>query len=158
MKTKETKTITTAQIKKIHVLLDKYDLIEQKQNIVFAISKGSKKSTKELTMLEAGEMINFLEQSGDDLYDHLVKPKTESEHYEKKQMAFRAIYGLAFKMGMIYGNTDDDYQMNIAKLNVFCRERGTVKKNFTSQNLAEMRRTHRQFEAMYKKFENKVKI
>lgn len=144
MKTKETKPITTAQIKKIHTLLNQQGLMDEKRTIIHSVSEGRTDSTKQLTANEARQMISWLLDA--------------DEENKKRQEVFKAVYGLAFKMDIIYGNTDEDYQMNIAKLNVFCRERGTVKKNFTSQNLAEMRRTHRQFEAMYKKFENKVKI
>lgn len=143
MKTKETKPITTAQIKKIHTLLNQQGLMDEKRTIIHSVSEGRTDSTKQLTANEARQMISWLLDA--------------DEENKKRQEVFKAVYGLAFKMDIIYGNTDEDYQMNIAKLNVFCRERGTVKKNFTSQNLAEMRRTHRQFEAMYKKFENKAK-
>jgi hypothetical protein len=143
MKTKETKPITTAQIKKIHTLLGQQGLMNEKRTIIHSVSEGRTDSTKLLTANEARQLISLLLGADED--------------YKKRQEVFKAIYGLAWKMDIIYGNTDDDYQMNIAKLNVFCRERGTVKKNLTTQNLVEMRRTHRQFEAMYRKFENRAK-
>ncbi|WP_305156625.1 hypothetical protein [uncultured Muribaculum sp.] len=39
--------------------------------------------------------------------------------------------------------------MNTAKLNLFCRKRGTVKKDIALQSLLELKRTHRQFERIY---------
>lgn len=141
MKTKQHKPITTAQIKKIHVLLNERGLMDEKRDFIRQVSDGRTQSTKELTADEARYLISFL--------------LGEEDEPKKMQAIFRAIYFLAFKMDIIYGETDEDYHMNIAKLNVFCRERGTIKKNLSEQNLIEMRKTHRQFEAMYSKFKNK---
>ena len=51
-------------------------------------------------------------------------------------------------VGMSYGDTWEDKMMNIAKINRFCRERGTVKKNITEMTLPELKKTRKQFEAM----------
>lgn len=137
MKTNNTKSVTTAQIKKIHVLLNERGLMDEKRNFIYQVSNGRTFSTKELTANEARYLISFL--------------LGEEDESKKLQAVFRAIYFLAFKMEIIYGETDEDYHMNIAKLNMFCRQRGSVKKNLTEQNIIEMRKTHRQFEAMYNK-------
>lgn len=140
MSTTQHKPITKAQITKIHVLLNQKGLIAEKRSIIHSVSNGRTESSKELTSNEAIYLIGFLSEDTD---------------REKKRALFSAIYGLAWQMGIIYGDTDEDYQMNKAKLNVFCRERGTVKKNLSEQNLLEMRKTHRQFEAMLKKHKQK---
>jgi hypothetical protein len=54
-------------------------------------------------------------------------------------------------MDMIQGNTDIDIKTNAAKLDLFCKQRGTVKKPIREQSYAELKRTHRQFEGMYNK-------
>jgi len=145
MKTQENKPITTAQIKKIHTLLNQQGLLDEKPTLVYSISEGRTQSTKELTVNEGKRLITFL------LNDDNVN--------ESKCVAvFRAIYRLAWDMDIIYGKTTDDYHMNVAKLNMFCRERGTVKKNLSQMNLTELRKTQRQFEAMYSKHKNKSKI
>lgn len=145
MKTQENKPITTAQIKKIHTLLNQQGLLDEKPTLVYSISDGRTQSTKELTVNEGRRLITFL------LNDDNVN--------ESKCVAvFRAIYRLAWDMDIIYGNTTDDYHMNVAKLNMFCRERGTVKKNLSQMDLTELRKAQRQFEAMYSKYKNKSKI
>ena len=150
MKTTEIKPVTTAQIKKIHVLLNQKDLMDQKQVIVNAFSDGRTTSTKDLTCNEARQLI-------DKLQEHTPLSDAEAQEIrEKARNLFRAIYGIAWKMDIIYGETDDDYHMNVAKLNMFCRQRGTVKKNLSDMNMEEMKKTHRQFEAMYNKFKKKV--
>ena len=58
------------------------------------------------------------------------------------------IYKLACMIGMCYGETEEDRLMNCAKIDKFCRERGTVKKNVMQMTLTELKKTKRQFEAM----------
>lgn len=143
MTIKNIKPISKGQIKIIHVLLSERGIMDEKRNIVHSISSGRTTSTKELTANEARQLIGLLVCEGD---------KTE-----KQKSVFRSIYGIAYKMDIIYGDTDDDYQMNLAKLNMFCRERGTVKKNLAEQSYMEMCRTLRQFEAMYNKHKQSKK-
>ena len=58
------------------------------------------------------------------------------------------IYKLACMIGMCYGETEEDRLMNCAKIDKFCRERGTVKKNVMQMTLTELKKTKRQFEAI----------
>lgn len=139
MKKQVDKPVTTAQIKKIHVLLQQKGLMEEKETMVNAISEGRAKSTKELSCYEAKRLIAFLIDEN-------------SEIQMKINNTYIAIWRLAWNMGIIYGETDDDYEMNKAKLNMFCRARGSVKKNLTEMNLPELQKIHRQFEAMYSKY------
>lgn len=45
--------------------------------------------------------------------------------------------------------------MNTAKINAFLKEKGTIKKPLYEQSIHELIKTIRQFEAIYKKVENK---
>lgn len=137
------KPVTAAQIKKIHVLLQQKGLMDQKEALLYSFSDGTATSTKHLTCDEAKHLIAFLMDD-------------QAEIQNKQKALVKAVWRLAWDMGIIYGETNEDYQMNKAKLNMFCRQRGTVKKNLTEQNLPELRKTHRQFEAMYTKHKNKV--
>lgn len=138
MKPKINKPVTTAQIKKIHVLLGQKGLMEEKAAMIHSMSNGRTTSTKELSFEEAKHLITFLLDN-------------DKEAENKKLLIYRAIWCIAWEMGIIYGDTDDDYQMNRAKLNMFCRHRGTVKKNLSDMDIPELRRTQRQFEAMRNK-------
>lgn len=142
MRTRGYKQVSKAQIQKINVLLNQKGLADQKRVLINSFSDGRTSSTKELTSYEAKLLIGCLCESDK---DREKKAKTE----------FNAIYALAYDMGMIYGDTDEDYKMNVAKLNIFCRDRGTVKKNITAMSLDELRKTHRQFEAMCKNSKRK---
>ena len=144
METYTHKPITTAQIKKIHVLLNQKGLMDEKETMVYSASERRTTSTKELTCHEAKALIDFMENDSKEIAN-------------LKQKNYKAIWHIAWEMGIIYGETDDDYQMNRAKLNMFCRQRGTVKKNLSEMNLIELKSTHKQFEAMYKKHLNSKK-
>jgi len=135
--------VTASQIKKIHILLRQKGLMDQKEAMLHSFSDGVASSTKDLTYDEAKQWIAFLMDD-------------QAETQNKQKAIVKAIWRLAWDMGIIYGDTEADYEMNRAKLNMFCRQRGTVRKNLTEQNLVELRKTHRQFEAMYTKHKNKV--
>jgi hypothetical protein len=143
MKTQVQKPVTKAQISKIHVLLQQKGLLDEKKTMIYSISDGRTESTKELTSNEARRLIAFLLDEN-------------SEIKEKIKVVTNAIWKMAWEMGIIYGKTKDDHNMNIAKMNMFCRQRGTVKKNFIEMNLPELQKTHKQFEAMYKKHKLKI--
>lgn len=142
MNTQTYKPVTTAQIKKIYVLLQQKGLMDEKETMINSVSDGRTQSTKELTCNEAKRLISFLLDENAE-----IKRKME-KHVD-------AIWDLAWEMGIIYGKTQDDFEMNIAKLNKFCRQRGAVKKNFTAMTLPELQKIHRQFEAMYRKYKLK---
>ena len=134
--------VTACQIKKIHVLLQQKGLMDEKKTMVYSISDGRTESTKELTCREAKRLIAFLMDEN-------------AEIKKKMENTYSSIWGLAWNMEIIYGETNDDFEMNKAKLNIFCRQRGTVKKNLTAMNLIELQKIHRQFEAMYSKYKLK---
>ena len=123
--------------------MNQQGILDEKPTLVYSVSDGRTQSTKELTMNEGRQLISFL--LGDD-----------KEANSKCIAVFRAIYRLAWNMDIIYGDTADDYHMNVAKLNIFCRERGTVKKNLSEMTLTELRRVQKQFEAMYSKYKVKT--
>ena len=125
-------TATKPQISKIHVLLNNLGIIEQKAEIVYDLSKGRTDSTKGLTLDEARRLITSLSE------------------YDPKERQKSLIFSLAYQAGIIYGSSPDDKKMNAAKLNLFLRERGAVKKELNSMNYNELTKTHRQFEAIVK--------
>lgn len=125
-------TITKAQLTKIHVLLNQYGFIENKKEFVINYSNGRTESSKELTKKEAQEIIHDLLKLDD------LKPMRQK------------VFALAYKAGIIYGNTEDDYQMNYAKLNMFLKQRGAVKKEIFRMNKSELIKTVNQFEMIVK--------
>jgi hypothetical protein len=123
---------TKGQISKIHVLLNQKGVKDHKAEIVFIHSNGRTESTKELSTNEARQLIIHL--AGDDPNEKLKG----------------IILSLAYQAGIIYGDTPDDKKMNMAKLDLFLKERGAVKMPLKDMHYKELVKTHRQFEAIVK--------
>ena len=126
------KPINKEQLKKLHVLLGKLGWMDEKASIVEQITEGRTQSSRELTFDEATSLLRQL---------------VECSPAEKLK---GIISQLAYRAGIVYGNTDADKKMNVAKLNLFLNERGAVKKDLNKMDYAELIKTHRQFEAIAK--------
>lgn len=129
--------ISPAQLRKLHAKLNELSLMDLKRDIIADCTDGRTTSSRELTFSEGKCLIEALNDS------------------DERQRQIRAIYHLAYETGVIYGDSDDDKRMNTAKLNLFCRKRGTVKKDIALQSLSELKRTHRQFERIYSSMADK---
>ena len=125
-------TATKPQIAKIHVLLGNLGITDQKAEIVFNLSNGRTDSTKFLTIDEARRLITSL------------------AGYDPKERLKGIIFSLGYQAGIIYGSTPDDKKMNVAKLNMFLKDRGAIKKELYAMTYQELVKTHRQFEAIVK--------
>lgn len=139
-----TRMISKAQITKIQTILSRLGFdAEDRHELIAALTHNRTSSTKDLTSSEAVYLIDYLNGK--------ISPKNVRER-EKYQEECRSeaseIYKLACMTGMCYGETEADRLMNCAKIDKFCRERGTVKKNIIQMTLTELKRTRRQFEAM----------
>lgn len=139
-----TRIISKAQITKIQTMLSRLGFsAEDRYELISTLTHNRTSSTKDLTSKEATYLINYL--------NGRISPKSvqeQQEYQEQCKNEVAAIYRLSYMVGMSYGDTWEDKMMNIAKINRFCRERGTVKKNITEMTLPELKRTRTQFEAM----------
>lgn len=133
----EKKSITVGQLKKLHTMLHKTGLTEHKAALVCSHSGGRTASSRELTAAEANALIRFLVRN------------------DERQKLVSRIWYLAFECGIIYGSGDLDMSINTGKLDLFCKTRGTVKKPISVQDLSELKRTHRQFEGIYRRCQQK---
>jgi hypothetical protein len=70
--------------------------------------------------------------------------------YDPNERLKNSIFSLAYRAGIIYGDTPEDKKMNTAKLNMFLREKGAVKKELNQMTRDDLVKTHRQFEAIVK--------
>ena len=134
------KLLSPAQLKKIQTMFAKLGFEpEDKQGIISSLTKGRVTSTKDITFEEAKVLINYL----------MGKTDQKKEAYQAEcRDIVRQIYHLSYEVGMSYGDTPEDKLMNCAKINKFCRERGTVKKNITEMNLTELKKTKPCFKAI----------
>ena len=135
--------ITSAQIKKIHTMFSLLEIEkESKKRMILSLTDKRTISVKNLTFEEAKYLISYLDKKSGEF-------KTDLMRQCRKEVA--SIYHISYLIGMCYGDTEEDKLMNIAKINMFCRERGTVKKNISEMNLTELKKTKRQFEAILDK-------
>lgn len=132
------KMITPAQLKFIHALLGELNLMEHKAELVFSFTGHRTESCRELTLKEARELIDYLKGS------------------QERTVVIRRIWHLAYEMGIIIPGDRNERSMNAAKLDAFCEQRGTVKKAVSQQTLQEVKRTAKQFEAMYSRHLQKL--
>lgn len=139
-----TRMISKAQMTKIQTMLSRLGFsAEDRRELISTLTHNRTSSTKDLTSKEATYLINYL--------NGRISPKSvqeQQEYQEQCKNEVAAIYRLSYMVGMSYGDTWEDKMMNIAKINRFCRERGTVKKNITEMTLPELKKTRKQFEAM----------
>lgn len=124
------KMINRAQIAKIHILLAQNNSMDMKKEIIHAFTDGRTASTKELSYAEGRLLIQRLAE------------------YDPKERLKSLIFSLAYQAGIIYGKTGEDKKINAAKLNLFLKERGTVKKELNKMDVAELHRVHTQFQAI----------
>lgn len=127
---KSVKMATPEQIKKLQWLYRELKLTEHKKELLLHFTDGRTDSTAGLTMNEARDLIQDLAQ------------------HEPTERLRKAIFSFARKSGMLYGETEVDKKINLAKLNMFLRERGAVKKDIERQTLDELKMTLAQFAAM----------
>ncbi|WP_295714175.1 hypothetical protein [Mucilaginibacter sp.] len=125
-------SVTKPQLTKIHILLNKLQLIDDKKAIIKEVTKGRATSSKDLTFAEAKFLISRLCDC-----DPTERLKT-------------VINQLAFRAGIIYGETETDKILNKVKLDLFFKNNGSVKKDLHKQSYTELTKTHRQFEAIVK--------
>ncbi len=125
-------SVTKPQLSKIHVLLIKLQLIDDKKAIIKQVTNGRATSSKDLTFNEAKFLIGKLCEC-----DPTERIKT-------------VINQLAFRAGIIYGDTETDKILNKVKLDMFLKNNGSVKKDLQKQTYSELTKTHRQFEAIVK--------
>lgn len=125
------KFATKPQIQKIYTLLHKYGAdTDKKKDLVFEVTKGRTVSCRELYINEAS---------------YIIKKLAKLENVFRLQCS---IVTMAYRAGIIYGNTKEDVKMNEAKLNLFLRERGAVKKDLAVMTYPELLKVQKQFEAM----------
>ncbi len=130
------KTVTTAQLKKMHALLNGIGLMHRKRVIIHSFTGGRTQSARDMYMDEAKEMIDWLEDA------------------DVRKSYIKQVWHLAYYSGIIEENRHEQ-SINAAKLDLFCKQHGTIKKPLGEQNKAELKRTVRQFEAIAEKCRKK---
>ena len=127
---KTVKMASADQIKKLQCLYRELNIVEQKKEILLNFTNSRTDSTAGLTFDEARDLIQEIAQ------------------HEPSERLRKSVFSFAYMAGIIYGETDADKKINRAKLNMFLREKGTVKKDIEKQTMPELKKTLAQFAAM----------
>lgn len=153
MKTTGNKSITPAQQKALHATFHSLRMDDEaRHGCIYHFTGGRTQSSKELTMDEARQLLARLNPMDD---------KAKSLQQKEAQMVFRDIYGLSFLIPQLNkgftSDSEDEYRMNVAKINVWARKYSNARKNVTQMTVWELQETKRQMEAFMRREEKKVK-
>ncbi|MET4080095.1 hypothetical protein ABIB40_000035 [Pedobacter sp. UYP30] len=121
---------TKPQVQKINILLIQLGLKDEKSEVISNFTEGRTVHSSKMSIEEARNLLLKLSE------------------YSPDERIKSLIFSLAYQSGIIYGSTPEDKRMNTAKLNLFLKERGTVKKELKEMTYAELIKTHRQFEGI----------
>jgi hypothetical protein len=139
--------ITPTQVKALQAIFSRKGFSTEDRHEFIANYTGNRtSSTKELTVSEAAQLFEAL--GG-------VSSKEKQERQEKARKLVGAIYKLSLRIDFLNKDYDtgdpDDFEMNKAKLNKFCRERTKARKNITQMTLEELAATKQQLESILRK-------
>ena len=142
--TMKDKRITPQQIKALHVQFRRMGFDdEDRHRFISDYTGGRTDSTAALTMDEARALLN-----------RMMKDESERLH-RAARTTVRQIFALSFRISFLnkgYANdTPEDYEMNKAKINKFCKTRTKFRKPLTEMTLEELKDVKRQFEALARK-------
>ena len=138
--------VTPQQIKALQAQFYKMGFSEEdRHGFISQFTSGRTNSTAGLTKEEAALLLSRFN-------------KESADHVRKEARALvKQIFSLSFRISCLNRNytneTPEDFEMNKAKINQFCRTRSKFRKNLTEMSLAELKEVKRQFEAMARKEE-----
>lgn len=140
------KPATPQQIKALHAQFRQMGFSdEDRHGFISEFTGGRTASTAGLTLNEAKQLLSRL--NGD---------KAERSRREALKIV-KQIFSLSFRISCLNRNytndTPEDFEMNKAKINQFCRTRSKFRKPLTEMTLEELKDVKRQFEAMARKEE-----
>lgn len=144
--TMKERPVTPQQIKALQAQFHKMGFSEEdRHGFISQFTSGRTDSTSGLTKEEAGLLLTRFNREAAD------RVRKEARALVKQ------IFSLSFRISCLNRNytneTPEDFEMNKAKINQFCRTRSKFRKNLTEMSLAELKEVKRQFEAMARKEE-----
>lgn len=156
MKTTVNKPITPQQLKALQTCFGRLGFdTEERHGFVSQFTDGRTQSTRELTFDEARRMLSGLNE--DPAKQAAAKAKIAQAEAKK---VVGQIYALSLKISFLNRDfnldTPDDFEMNKAKINVFCRSRSKARKNLTEMSLSELKEVKKQLEAILHKEEKEL--
>lgn len=153
MKTIKDKLITPGQMKALHATFRRIGMDDEaRHGCIHEFTSGRTQSSKDLTMREAQQLLDRLNPMDD---------KAKALQRKEAQLVFRDIYRLSFLIPQLNqgftSDSEEEYQMNVAKLNLWARKYTKVRKDVTRMALWELQDTKKQLEAFMRREERKTK-
>ncbi len=153
MRTTKSTPITPQQLKALHATFRAQGLdADARHGCIYSFTGGRTESSKELTMEEARKLLEKLNPMDD---------KARALQQQEARMVFRDIYRLSFLIPQLNqgftSDSEEEYRMNTAKLNVWARKYTKARKDVTSMALWELQETKKQLEAWMRREERKLK-
>lgn len=148
MYTTREKPITAAQLKALHTWFSRQGWdADRRHDFIDTYTGGRTRSTRELTLREAADLLTRLGREQDEHLRLMVRREVRT--------LLRSIYYLSLRIPFLNQGFDsgskDDFEMNKAKLNLWARRYTKCRKDITRMNLEELRDAKRQLEAIVRK-------
>nr|WP_302830056.1 hypothetical protein [uncultured Bacteroides sp.] len=153
MRTTKDKPITPQQLKALHATFHRIGMDDDaRHECIASFTSGRTASSKYLTMNEARLLLSRLNQD-----DEQVRKVMLAE----AKSVFRDIYRLSFLIPQLNqgftSDSEEEYRMNVAKLNIWARKYSKARKDVTAMKLWELQDTKKQLEAWMRREERKAK-
>lgn len=144
MKTIKDKPISPGQIKALHSTFRQIGMDNDARHAcIHSFTGGRTESIKELLFDEARQLLSSLRE-----------PDLEQRAREQEEVGklLKSIFYLSFQISFLnegFGNsTEEEFEMNKAKINMFARKKSPCRKNVTEMYLPELRAFKKQLEAI----------
>ena len=145
MRTTADKPISAQQLKALHATFHRIGMDDEARH-------GCTESSRELTMREARQLLERLNPTDD---------KARAMQMAEARNVFRDIYRLSFQIPQLNqgftSDSEEEYRMNVAKLNIWARKYSKARKDITGMKLWELQATKKQLEAWMRREERKLK-
>ena len=150
MKTTKNKSITSQQLKALHATFHRIGM-DDDAGCIYEFTSGRTASSRELTMHEARQLLERLNPPDE---------KVRAMQLAEAKSVFRDIYRLSFLIPQLNqgftSDSEDEYRMNVAKLNMWARKYSKARKDVTAMKLCELQDTKKQLEAWMRREERKT--
>lgn len=135
---------TNAQNSRLHALLSKLGIMDQKADLCHQYSGGRTKSSSQLSRNECQMLINFLKQQ---------QPKKHTDTADKLR---KRILSVCHQLGWYQRDKNFNIVLNqknkpildIRRIDQFCVQRGKYKKPLNNHNVEELRKLVAQFDQL----------
>lgn len=153
MRTNKDKSISVQQLKALHATFHRIGMDDDaRHGCIYEFTSGRTASSRELTMHEARQLLERLNPPDE---------KVRAMQLAEAKGVFRDIYRLSFLIPQLNqgftSDSEDEYRMNVAKLNMWARKYSKAHKDVTAMKLWELQDTKKQLEAWMRREEKKQK-